>query len=187
MCLPGLHITLGIFNRLFDLLERKCQELDLALASQQVAQGGETFNRYIAALKRHGDLEEELENQEHRIVTFVELLSYLMVTVPEPLENGVVQGVIENKDAAEMERDAMVIILNTLCLYLFDIQVTEKNDLGKVLVERFRKRDGPFFKSLEVSLQKLHVQRQSFHGATFVGNHVHKLLKVRHTLKACSH
>lgn len=100
----GLHITLGIFNRLFDLLERKCQELDLALASQQVAQGGETFNRYIAALKRHGDLEEEL-----------------MVTVPEPLENGVVQGVIENKDA--------------------------------------------FFKSLEVSLQKLHVQRQSFHGA----------------------
>ena len=41
-----------------------------------------------------------------------------MVTVPEPLENGVVQGVIENKDTAEMERDAMVLIL-THYVYIY--------------------------------------------------------------------
>ena len=42
----------------------------------------------------------------------------------------------------------------------------------------FKKKDGPFFKSLEASMTTLHVQRQAFHGATFVGNHVDKLLKV---------
>ena len=44
---------------------------------------------------------------------------------------------------------------------------------GKVL------KDGPFYSSLERTLQKLNVKRQAYHGGTFIGNHVHKLLKVR--------
>ena len=39
-------------------------------------------------------------------------------------------------------------------------------------------KDGPFFKGLEKCLQDLSVQRQAYQGGTFVGNHVHKLLKV---------
>ena len=31
----GLHISLGVFNRLFDLLETACQELDLATKKSQ--------------------------------------------------------------------------------------------------------------------------------------------------------
>ena len=40
---------------------------------------------------------------------------------------------------------------------------------------REKPKDGPFLQSLEKSLQQLHVQRQAYHGGTFVGNHVHKL------------
>ena len=40
------------------------------------------------------------------------------------------------------------------------------------------RKDGPFFQSLEHALVKLHVQRQAYHGGTFVGNHVHKLVQV---------
>ena len=52
----------------------------------------------------------------------------------------------------------------------------------------FKRKDGPFFSSLEKSLQSLNVQRQAYHGKTFVGNHVHKLLKVkyRYTLSTIS-
>ena len=39
-------------------------------------------------------------------------------------------------------------------------------------------KDGPFFKELEKCLQDLSVQWQAYQGGTFVGNHVHKLLKV---------
>ena len=39
-------------------------------------------------------------------------------------------------------------------------------------------KDGPFSSSLDDSLHVLHVERQAYHGATFIGNHVHKMLQV---------
>ena len=47
-----------------------------------------------------------------------------------------------------------------------------------VISKKFSLKEGPFIAGLERTLQELHVQRQAYHGATFVGNHVHKLLKV---------
>ena len=43
---------------------------------------------------------------------------------------------------------------------------------------------GPCVKRLEEILTKLNVQRQAYHGRSFVGNHVNKMLKVSgHTLQ----
>ena len=63
-----------------------------------------------------------------------------------------------------------------LCCSL--LKASQVADVEKILDAKFKKRDGPFFRSLEESMAKLHVERQAFRGATFVGNHVHKLLKV---------
>lgn len=41
MCLPGLHITLGVFHRLFTLFEDECHELDLELAELMNPQTGD--------------------------------------------------------------------------------------------------------------------------------------------------
>ncbi len=49
----------------------------------------------------------------------------------------------------------------------------------KVLEEKFKQKDGPFYRTLDPALAQLHVERQAYHGGTFVGNHVHKLLKVQ--------
>ena len=38
--------------------------------------------------------------------------------------------------------------------------------------------EGPITQSLDEALQRINVQRQAFHGRSFVGNHVHKCLKV---------
>ena len=38
--------------------------------------------------------------------------------------------------------------------------------------------DGSFFQSLDKALCSLRCERQKYEGGTFVGNHVHKLLKV---------
>ena len=35
------------------------------------------------------------------------------------------------------------------------------------------------FEKLEEVLQTLNVKRQAYHGKSFVGNHVHKMLKVK--------
>lgn len=51
-------------------------------------------------------------------------------------------------------------------------------NLETILKKKFDFSSGPFYSSLEKSLQQLNVKRQAYHGGTFVGNHVHKLLKV---------
>ena len=48
-----------------------------------------------------------------------------------------------------------------------------------VVGERFKGSDGPFFRSLEGALKVLNIQRQAYHGGTFVGNHIHKLVQVK--------
>ena len=59
-------------------------------------------------------------------------------------------------------------------------QGNEITRINQVLGEKFQQKDGPFFRSLDSALAKLHVERQAYHGGTFVGNHVHKLVKVNY-------
>ena len=42
----------------------------------------------------------------------------------------------------------------------------------------FSKKEGPFVKALDDALQSIGVHRQQYFGGAFVGNHVHKALKV---------
>ena len=58
-------------------------------------------------------------------------------------------------------------------------QNTEIAEVERVLGEKFKKTDGPFFRTLECTLASLHVERHAYHGGTFVGNHVHKLVQVK--------
>ena len=49
----------------------------------------------------------------------------------------------------------------------------------KLLEEtKFEKSEGPCVKKLDQILQQLNVKRQAFHGKSFIGNHVNKMLKV---------
>ena len=45
----------------------------------------------------------------------------------------------------------------------------------------FNEKEGPFVKRLDSALQEIGVQRQQYFGGAFIGNHVHKALKVVHT------
>ena len=48
--LHGLHISLGIFYRLFSLLENECHELDIMVASEDCAEkGGASYGHYAKA------------------------------------------------------------------------------------------------------------------------------------------
>ena len=42
----------------------------------------------------------------------------------------------------------------------------------------FTAQEGPFVKSLDDALASFNVERQAYYGGTFVGNHVHRALKV---------
>lgn len=61
MCLPALHISLGIFYRLYTLLEQAAYELDLLLAEKTNCGeiGGSTYGRYLSLLQKKHKLEEQ--------------------------------------------------------------------------------------------------------------------------------
>ena len=52
VCLPGLHIKLGIFYRRFTLLEDTCHELDLRVVLEDsIDDGGVSYGRYVEAVQ----------------------------------------------------------------------------------------------------------------------------------------
>ncbi|XP_066931555.1 uncharacterized protein [Clytia hemisphaerica] len=51
---------------------------------------------------------------------------------------------------------------------------------------KLKKNDGPLVQNLDDTLKQLHVHRSSFHGRSFVGNHVNTLLKDKSLVKLCN-
>ena len=47
-----------------------------------------------------------------------------------------------------------------------------------VLKKGFDKDDGVFVCSLDDALASFNVERQAYHGGSFIGNHIHRALKV---------
>lgn len=50
--------------------------------------------------------------------------------------------------------------------------------MDKVVKKSFSRSDGPFVSGLDKALASFHVERQAYYSGTFVGNHVHRCLKV---------
>jgi hypothetical protein len=65
VCPPALHITLGIFYRLFTLFERECHQLDLTAALHTSSAPGpslESFRSYSKALQEVHRITDYLAN-----------------------------------------------------------------------------------------------------------------------------
>ena len=55
---------------------------------------------------------------------------------------------------------------------------SDDKSIWKQAEQQLRKAVAPCCKQLEKNLQQVHIYRQAWHGGTFVGNHVHKMLEV---------
>lgn len=85
MCIPGLHLSLGIFNRLWELLEHECEELDLTLAysiGTGSGGGGGTFTHYVDTLRQKSNLEMEVKNTT---------TTYMCLTLPNAETSDIVR------------------------------------------------------------------------------------------------
>lgn len=62
MCLPGLHITLGVYLRLFNLLEDECHKLDMEMAELTSPQSGDrpSYTNFSKVIERERELLDEL-------------------------------------------------------------------------------------------------------------------------------
>ena len=59
------------------------------------------------------------------------------------------------------------------------LQEKEKASKEAIVKKGFPVEEGPFVHALDDALQSFNVQWQAYYGGTFVGNHVHRTLKVK--------
>lgn len=89
-------MSLGIYDRLWELLERACTELDLQLAHHSTEEGGDgnTYQQYIAALrKRFSHVTEDT-----RATTLEQLATFFSLHIPNEAHRR--QLVILRKEAS---------------------------------------------------------------------------------------
>ena len=83
VCLPGLHISLGVYDRLWALLEGACTGLDLLLAEHTQEGGvGSTYSRFVAALRKRDQLKSSRETEEQRATTMEQLAAFFSLHIP---------------------------------------------------------------------------------------------------------
>ena len=82
MCIPGLHLSLGIFNRLWTLLEEACSELDFKLAIS-CDDTTTTINPQIdsTAIKTLSAMRVDLQTQRNYANVITEMVTFYTLTV----------------------------------------------------------------------------------------------------------
>jgi hypothetical protein len=113
ICLPALHISLGIFYRLYTLLEQAAHQLDLQLAQERSGGelGGETFGEYRQKIEKLHQLTEERDAHVQAIAALEELVPRMALTATSEDSaraqiNYAEQGITEcRKKAHELDRE----------------------------------------------------------------------------------
>ena len=116
VCIPGLHISLGIFDRLWELLEESCTELDLHLAEHD--SGGtfdRTFARYKAALVETSQLKSQLESLKQSVTVLDQLVTFFSLRVPNPSQNTSLQTIRKEAGNKTIEIKRTVSIVQHFC------------------------------------------------------------------------
>ncbi|XP_038062362.1 uncharacterized protein LOC119732830 [Patiria miniata] len=156
--LPTLHISLGVFKKLYDLFERDCHDLDLELFHLRVkAQDNSDLTNFDDQVANEIERLRRIQEQLHDKRSALE-------SAEEDLPLYVLQNEMEEID--DRFRDAASIAFKLRN----DIQNLEK----EAETSQLSYATGPVASSLDKVLHTFKVQRQAYHGKAFVGNHVHK-------------
>ncbi|KAL5481525.1 hypothetical protein EMCRGX_G021706 [Ephydatia muelleri] len=168
VCPPGLHITLGIFTKIYGLLEDECHTLDLELALHSREDAHSSFSKYSHELQRLRMLQAELEQAQKSYDLSQQIATYVSLVVGE---NDPV-----TVDFFKQCEDKMKSLKQL---------ETDVANCTATVKKGFSIKDGPFVKELDSALQSIGVHRQQYFGGAFVGNHVHKTLKLSNIQTLC--
>ncbi|XP_057310202.1 uncharacterized protein LOC130648181 [Hydractinia symbiolongicarpus] len=172
IALPALHISLGTFLKFFNMLESECMNLDIKLAASTAVSKSKnkilSFNDSIAICNKIKDCEKTAKDCEEKIGLIHEAIALNILKKPETEQH--------IKDIYEPRIDFL------------QRKMTEKTSEAEGLRKEHNlmQASGPCVEKLDEILKKLNVERQAYHGKSFVGNHVHKMLKDGNIIQICN-
>ena len=114
MCPPGLHISLGIFYRLFSLLEEECHELDLAQNLQGVS-AGPSYEMCVDAVRQKTLLQDNIRRLEDDMANLQQMITLFSISQPpSQAQTLLLRSLSSTMSAKQMEINAMVKPLHSM-------------------------------------------------------------------------
>ena len=110
VCIPGLHLSLGIFNRLWTLLEKRCKELDFCLTIEGASAGslpGDSTDMQT----RWSNLQLEVKTSIQYADVISDLLTYSTVTVDDVTASPFRDSLVAELESAKRKRKELVHII----------------------------------------------------------------------------
>ena len=107
MCLPGLHVTQGIFQKLFGLLEEACHELDLKLAchfTSEIQHG--SYSEYVHKLRELTKTKAALDTAKQTVSNLDQLVVYFSITFGQT--NPLLQGLLPHRAESRRKVEKLV-------------------------------------------------------------------------------
>ncbi|XP_065645053.1 uncharacterized protein LOC136075538 [Hydra vulgaris] len=169
--LPSLHIALGVYLKFFNMFEEEAHEVDIMMAASLKNKNcllSQPYQDYILKQQKILNLKRCIDKLDDQI---------------QLVNDTVAIAILNNEDCVENIQSLYIPQLNLLNETKME-KVRECNGLENELI--FKKSEGPCIQQIELILQKLKVQRQAYHGKSFIGNHVHKMLKKKSILELCN-
>ena len=111
VCPPGLHISLGIFFRLFTLLEDACHRLDVLIARHLTpGSAGASFVQYADELQQQSTSHDDIDTVKGQIACLEQIFTLTMVTLPPgaPQSNTLLQQIANELNAKKKEAEEKV-------------------------------------------------------------------------------
>ena len=156
-CVPYLHILLGITKKHHELQEMACHNLDIEIAIDAAKNNTEIghahFDKYIKGQKELNKLQTKKHNLEDRL--------HDMHHDSDDLSLAQIATNMKRKDK--------------LCERIAALDTKIISLKAKLNLEP---GSGPLSNNMEKTLQNHNIQRQKYHGKSFVGNDCHKYLSI---------
>eukprot|EP00731_Ephydatia_muelleri_P009645 Em0005g231a len=162
---PNSFIIASVNPSLTSLLN----SLDLELAFYHTEVDQSRYSLYSQELQRLHQYKVELQEAKQSESVLQQLATYMAVLIGEsnpPTADLLHQSANTSKIVKQLE--------------------TKIAASTAVVTREFPLNEGPFVKELDMALQSIGVHRQQYFGGTFVGNHVHKTLKLPNINTLCS-
>ena len=181
VCVPVLHLDLGIFPWIFKAMQQDAEALDLLLA-RHCTDPTISSNAAISAIaSKQLELEQKQQNlqaeEQQGAVAHTQL--QWIVLQAENAEPG---------SAAYDQFTAIATLLHHQWSQHQQAAATVKSDIDKLEkdLQAANVRDGPCSASFEPVLKSHRIERQAYHSGAFIGNHIHKALQSTTTAEIVS-
>ena len=127
MAIPALHVSLGIFNKLFKMLENACHQLDIKTAEAGYMPGNSSneFTEYVTTLQTIRQYEEEISKLEDNARTAEEIALWIVMVVDEEASD---QAVVLLKESNDFKKEANLLVSWSNVYYLIHKKISFDDD-----------------------------------------------------------